>query len=136
MTMAKINVTLGAREITEHYAAGEHARNYQRAMIAEHKPAFLARFSGFMPIYDMAGNPDNPAAVAATAQRKVRLEARAIAAAERNAKAKAERVATAARLSMAFNTADGRTDSSNWQDDSEYDFENEESESRMLHGDN
>lgn len=100
--MAKINVTLGAREITEHFAAGEHARAFQRAMIAEHLPAFLARFGGFMPVYDMAGNPDNPAALAATAARKVRLAARAAAATAAREASMAARIATAAALSASL----------------------------------
>jgi hypothetical protein len=110
--MVKINITLGAREITEHFAAGEHARNYQRAMIAEHLPAFLARFGGFMPVYDMAGNPDNPAALAATAARKARLEARRIAAELARSAAKAERMATAARLSETYTSVESEDDPS------------------------
>ena len=129
MTMAKINISLGAREITEHYAAGEHARNYQRALIAEHAPLFYVIMGG-VPRYDDMGVPVNAPAIKATIARKARLEARRIAAAARNAAAKAERVATAARFAAANAIAsdDGA--------DSEYDFENEESETRMLHGDN
>ena len=130
--MAKINVSLNAaREITEHFAAGEHARNYQRAMIAAHAPLFYVRMGG-VPRYDDMGVPVNAPAIKATIARKARLEARALATAARNAAAKAERVAQAARFAAAINTADGHTDSRNWEDD----FENEESESRMLHGDN
>lgn len=133
--MAKINITPAAREITEHYAAGGNVRAAERAMIAAAAPAFYARVGG-VPKYDDTGAPLNGPAIVATVERKARLEARAIAAAARNAAAREERMAQAARYAAAINTADGRTDSRNWEDDSEYDFENEDSENRMLHGSN
>lgn len=95
--MAKINVTPASREITEHFAAGEHARAFERMAIERHAPLFFIRMGG-VPRYDESGAPLNPPAVKATAERKARLEARAIAAAERNAKAKAERIAAAERF--------------------------------------
>lgn len=95
--MAKINITPAAREITEHYAAGGNVRAAERAAIAAAMPDYLARMGG-MPRYDDTGAPVNPPAVKATAERKARLEARAIAMAERNAKAKAERIAAAERF--------------------------------------
>ena len=108
----KVNVTANAsREITEHFAAGEHARNYQRAMIAAHAPLFYVRVGG-VPRYDDMGQPANAAAIKATVARKARLEAKAKADAERNAKAKAERVATASRFAAANVVA---------ADDGEYD---------------
>lgn len=98
--MAKINVTLAAREITEHFAAGEHARAFQRAMIAQCLPAYVARL-GDVPVYTMDGQPVNGAAIKATAERTARLEARNIAAAARNAAAREERIAAAARFADA-----------------------------------
>lgn len=127
--MAKINITPAAREITEHFAAGGNVRAAERAMIAAAAPAFYARVGG-VPRYDDTGAPANGPAIVATVEREARLKARAIAASERNAKAKAERVAAAARYAAAINTADGRT-----EDDSEYGFDDEKSESMMLHGD-
>lgn len=126
--MAKINVTPAAREITEHFAAGEHMRAFERASIARHAPLFYVRMGG-VPRYDETGAPLNAAAHKATAARKARLEAKAKADAERNAAAKAARVAAAERLAAEY-AASVAAD-----DDSEYDFENEDSESRMLHGD-
>ena len=131
--MAKINITPAARELTEPHAAGGNVRAAERAAIAAAMPAYLARFSGFVPVYDMSGKPDNAAALVATAAREKRIAARNIAAAARNAAAREERMAQAARfadlhaVTVAADAAD---------DDSEYDFENEDSEARMLHGDN
>lgn len=128
--MAKINITPAAREITEHFAAGEHARNYQRSMIAAHAPLFYVLMGG-VPRYDDCGQPVNGAAIKATAARKARLEAKAKADAERNAKAKAERVATAERLAATYAASVAARD----DDESEYGFDDEKSESMMLHGD-
>jgi hypothetical protein len=111
--MAKINIAPAAREITEHFAAGEHARNYQRAMIAAHAPLFFVRMGG-VPRYDDAGQPANGAAVKATAARKVRIEARDNANALRNALAKAERVAAAKRFAAANATMREETDESEY----------------------
>jgi hypothetical protein len=115
--MAKINIAPASREITEHFAAGEHARNYQRSMIAAHAPLFFIRMGG-VPRYDDCGQPANAAAIKATAARKVRLEVRAKVDAERNAKAKAERIAAAARFAAANVIAADAA-----EDDSEYGFD-------------
>ena len=127
--MAKINVTPAAREITEHFAAGGNVRAAERAMIAAHAPVFFVRMGG-IPRYDDTGAPVNAPAIKATIARKARLEARDKANAERNAKAKAERVATAERLAATYAASIAA------DDDSEYNFENEDSEARMLHGSN
>lgn len=127
--MAKINVTPAARELTEHYASGEHSRAFQRAMIAAHAPIFFVRMGG-VPRYDDCGQPVNAAAIKATAARNVRLDAKAKADAERNAKAKAERIAAAERFAAANAVAAEAA-----EDDSEYGFDDEKSESMMLHGD-
>jgi hypothetical protein len=132
--MAKINITPASREITEHFAAGGNVRAAERAAIAAAAPLFYVRMGG-IPRYDDMGAPANASAIKATAARKVRLDAKAKADAERNAKAKAERIATAERYAAAINTADGYTDSRNWEDDSQYGFDDEKSESMMLHGD-
>ena len=111
--MTKINIAPASRELTEHFAAGEHARNYQRAMIAAHAPLFYARMGG-VPRYDDMGQPMNGAAIKATAARKARLEARAVAASARNAAAKAERIAAAARFAAANVVANPADDE--WED--------------------
>lgn len=99
--MAKINITPAAREITEHFAAGEHARAFERASIARHAPLFFVRMGG-VPRYDETGAPLNAAAHKATVARKARLEAKAKADAERNAAAKAARIATAEKLAAEY----------------------------------
>jgi hypothetical protein len=116
--MAKINIAPAAREMTEHYASGEHARAFQRIMIAQHSPLFFIRMGG-VPRYDDAGAPVNAAAIKATAARKVRLDAKAKADAERNAKAKAERIAAAERFAAAHAASVAARD----DDDSEYNFD-------------
>lgn len=128
--MAKINVTPAAREITEHFAAGGNVRAAERAAIAAAAPAFYARVGG-VPRYDDCGQPVNGPAIVATVERKARLEARDKANAERNAKAKAERVATAERLAATYAASVAARD----DDESEYGFDDEKSESMMLHGD-
>ena len=107
MAAIKMTVSVADRAVTEHYASGEHARAFQRAMIAQCLPAYVARL-GEVPVYTMEGQPANGAAVIATAERKARLEARRIAAEITRAASKAERMATAATLSAGYNTADGR----------------------------
>ena len=111
--MTKINIAPAAREITEHFAAGEHARAFQRTMIAAHSPLFFIRMGG-VPRYDDCGQPLNAAAIKATAARMVRLDAKAKADAERNAKAKAERVAAAERFAAANAIAKAETDESEY----------------------
>ena len=66
--MAKINVSIAAREVTEHFAAGATVRGAERAAILRAMPAYLA-VVGAVPVYSMDGRPANDAAVASTSLR-------------------------------------------------------------------
>ena len=100
--MAKINVTLAAREITEHFAAGEHSRAFQRRELKRLLPAYVASLGLAVPRYGDRGQPLTVAAYKATAERTARLAARAAAATAAREASMAARIATAAALSATY----------------------------------
>ncbi len=98
--MAKINMSLNAnRDVTEHFAAGEHKRIFERRMIAAHLPGYVASMGLAVPRYNGEGQPVTVAAYKATKARKARLLARKALADKARADSMAARKATAARLS-------------------------------------